>query len=276
MKMKTTPSRLLLIAALAGALSGAAHAQTAATVATVNGAPITQADVDAMLRASGQPDSPQIRDAIKQQLITRVLIQQAAEKANYADKPEVKAAMQQAKASAEVQLYVRDNLKPEPVTDAQVKARYDELVAALGKNEYKPRLIVVKDPATAATVLSELKSGKSFDGLARQYSMAPSRDTGGELQWVSFNTPAVEGKTAGLPLPIAQALEKLTVGAATKDSIPVDGVRAIVKLDAKRPTQVPGFETAKPGLQQQLQAIAVEKASAQMIGNLLKDAKITQ
>lgn len=276
MKMKTTPNRLLLIAALAGALSGAAHAQTAATVATVNGVPITQADVDAMLRASGQPDSPEIRQAIKNRLITRVLVQQAAEKANYADKPEVKAAVQQAKANAEVQLYLRDNVKPEPVTDEQVKARYDELVAALGKNEYKPRLIVVKDPATAATVLSELKSGKSFDGLARQYSMAPSRDTGGELPWVSFNTPAAEGKTAGLPLPIAQALEKLTVGAATKDSIPVDGVRAIVKLDAKRPTQVPGFEAAKPALQQQLQAIAVEKASAQMIGSLLKDAKITQ
>ncbi|WP_175976955.1 peptidyl-prolyl cis-trans isomerase [Burkholderia sp. BCC1047] len=276
MKMKTTPNRLLTIVALAGALSGAAHAQTAATVATVNGTPITQADVDTLLRASGQPDSPQIRQAIKNQLITRVLVQQAAEKANYADKPEVKAAMQQAKATAEVQLYLRDNVKPEPVTDEQVKARYDELVAALGKNEYKPRVIVVKDPVAAATVLSELKAGKSFDGLARQYSLAPSRDTGGELPWVSFNTPAAEGKTAGLPLPVAQALEKLPVGAVTKDSIPVDGARAIVKLDAKRPTQVPGFETAKPTLQQQLQAIAAEKASAQMIGNLLKDAKITQ
>ncbi|MDN7425843.1 peptidyl-prolyl cis-trans isomerase [Burkholderia sp. AU45388] len=276
MKMKTTPNRLLTIVALAGALSGAVHAQTAATVATVNGTPITQADVDTLLRASGQPDSPQIRQAIKNQLITRVLVQQAAEKANYADKPEVKAAMQQAKATAEVQLYLRDNVKPEPVTDEQVKARYDELVASLGKNEYKPRVIVVKDSVAAATVLSELKAGKSFDGLARQYSLAPSRDTGGELPWVSFNTPAAEGKTAGLPLPVAQALEKLPVGAVTKDSIPVDGVRAIVKLDAKRPTQVPGFETAKPTLQQQLQAIATEKASAQMIGNLLKDAKITQ
>ncbi|WP_175874556.1 peptidyl-prolyl cis-trans isomerase [Burkholderia sp. BCC0397] len=276
MKMKTIPNRLLTIVALAGALSGPVHAQTAATVATVNGTPITQADVDTLLRASGQPDSPQIRQAIKNQLITRVLVQQAAEKANYADKPEVKAAMQQAKVTAEVQLYLRDNVKPEPVTDEQVKARYDELVAALGKNEYKPRVIVVKDAVAAATVLSELKAGKSFDGLARQYSLAPSRDTGGELPWVSFNTPAAEGKTAGLPLPVAQALEKLTVGAATKDSIPVDGVRAIVKLDAKRPTQVPGFETAKPTLQQQLQAIAAEKASAQMIGNLLKDAKITQ
>ncbi|WP_175824183.1 peptidyl-prolyl cis-trans isomerase [Burkholderia sp. BCC0419] len=276
MKMKTIPNRLLTIVALAGALSGPVHAQTAATVATVNGTPITQADVDTLLRASGQPDSPQIRQAIKNQLITRVLVQQAAEKANYADKPEVKAAMQQAKVTAEVQLYLRDNVKPEPVTDEQVKARYDELVAALGKNEYKPRVIVVKDAVAAATVLSELKAGKSFDGLARQYSLAPSRDTGGELPWVSFNTPAAEGKTAGLPLPVAQALEKLTVGAATKDSIPVDGARAIVKLDAKRPTQVPGFETAKPTLQQQLQAIAAEKASAQMIGNLLKDAKITQ
>lgn len=273
---KTTPNRLLLIAALAGVLSGPVHAQTAAAVATVNGTTITQADVDTLLRASGQPDSPQVRQAIKNQLITRVLVQQAAEKANYGDKPEVKAAVQQAKVNAEVQLYLRDNVKPEPVTDEQVKARYDELVAALGKNEYKPRLIVVKDPVTAATVLSELKSGKSFEGLARQYSMAPSRDTGGELPWVSFHTPAAEGKTGGLPLPVAQAIEKLTVGAATKDSIPVDGVRAIVKLDAKRPTQVPGFETAKPALQQQLQAIAVEKASAQMIGNLLKDAKIAQ
>ncbi|HDR9586000.1 TPA: peptidyl-prolyl cis-trans isomerase [Burkholderia stabilis] len=276
MMKKTTPNRLLLIAALAGVLSGPVHAQTAAAVATVNGTTITQADVDTLLRASGQPDSPQVRQAIKNQLITRVLVQQAAEKANYGDKPEVKAAVQQAKVNAEVQLYLRDNVKPEPVTDEQVKARYDELVAALGKNEYKPRLIVVKDPVTAATVLSELKSGKSFEGLARQYSMAPSRDTGGELPWVSFHTPAAEGKTGGLPLPVAQAIEKLTVGAATKDSIPVDGVRAIVKLDAKRPTQVPGFETAKPALQQQLQAIAVEKASAQMIGNLLKDAKIAQ
>ncbi|AOJ33958.1 peptidylprolyl isomerase [Burkholderia metallica] len=276
MKTKTTPNRLLLIAALVGALSGPAHAETAATVATVNGTPITQADVDALLRASGQPDSPQIRQAIKNQLITRVLVQQAAEKANYADRPEVKAAVQQAKANAEVQLYLRDNVKPEPVTDEQVKARYDELVAALGKDEYKPRVIVVQDPLTAATVLSELKAGKSFDGLARQYSMAPSRDAGGELPWVSFHTPATEGRTSGLPLPIAQALEKLKVGAATSDSIPVDGVRAIVKLDAKRPTQVPGFATAKPALQQQLQAAAVEKASAQMIGNLVKDAKITQ
>ena len=140
------------------AFAGIAQAETSAlptgTVATVNGTPITQTEVDAVLKASRQSDTPQIRQAIKNQLITRVLIQQAAEKANYGSKPEVQTAMQVAKANAETQLYMKDNVKPAAVTDAQVKARYDEIVASLGKDEFKPRLIVVKDAATAATVLS--------------------------------------------------------------------------------------------------------------------------
>ena len=261
-------------------IAGIAQAETAGlptgTVATVNGTPITQAEVDAVLKASRQSDTPQIRQAIKNQLITRMLIQQAAEKANYGSKPEVQSAMQVAKANAETQLYMRDNVKPAAVTDAQVKARYDEIVASLGKDEFKPRVIVVKDAATAATVLSELKAGKSFDGLARQYSIAPSRDAGGELPWVSFKTPATEGKTSGLPVAIAQALEKLPAGAVTSESIPVDGARVIVKLDAKRPTQVPAFNAAKTAIQQQLQALSLEKASAEFVGSLLKSATIQQ
>lgn len=279
--MQPTFNRILIATAIAWQLTLPVKAQTGAapataTVATVNGTPITDAEVSTVLQASKQPDSPQIRQAIKNQLIARVLIQQAAEKANYGSKPEVQAAMQAAKANAETQLFLRDNVKPAPVTDADVKARYDEIVASLGKDEYKPRLIVVKDAATATTVLSELKAGKSFDGLARQYSIAASRDAGGELPWVSFKTPATEGKTSGLPVSIAQALEKLPAGAVTPESIPVDGARAIVKLDAKRPTQVPAFNQAQTTIRQQLEALALEKASAQFVGGLLKNATIQQ
>lgn len=278
MKLSCTLSALVLTAALTNSAFAqtSAASQAAGSVATVNGTAITQAEVDAVLRASRQPDTPQVRLAIKNQLITRVLIQQAAEKANYGNKPEVLAAMQVAKANAETQLYLKDNVKPEPVTDAQVKARYDEIVASLGKDEYKPRLIVVRDAVTAATVLSELKAGKSFEGLARQYSLAPSRDAGGELPWVSFKTPATEGKTSGLPVAIAQALERLPAGAVTPESVPVDGARAIVKLDAKRLTQVPAFNQAQATIRQQLQALALEKASAQFVGGLLKSATIQQ
>lgn len=60
------------------------------------------------------------------------------------------------------------------------------------------------------------------------------------------------------------------------DSIPLDGTRAIVKLDAKRPTQVPAFNQAQATIRQQLEAQALEKASAQLVGGLLKNATIQQ
>ncbi|KVS50722.1 peptidylprolyl isomerase [Burkholderia cepacia] len=284
--MQTTFNRILIATALAWQLALPAQAQAqsstlpAGEVATVNGTPITKTEVDAVLQASRQPDTPQLRQTIKNQLIAQVLIRQAAEKAGYANKPEVQTAMQVAKSNAETQLYLRDNVKPEPVTDAQVKARYDEIVASLGKEEVKPRIIVVKDAATATTVLAGLKSGQSFNALARQYSQAPSAAAGGELPWVSFKTPVTEGKTQGLPLAVAQALTQLPVGGVTPQSIAlgndVNGPRAIVKVDAKRPTQVPSFEAAKTTIQQQLQALSIEKATANFVGGLMKGATIQQ
>ncbi|AMU19152.1 peptidylprolyl isomerase [Burkholderia cenocepacia] len=284
--MQTTFNRILIATTIAWQLAlpvqSLAQSSTLPTgaVATVNGTPVTKAEVDAVIQASRQPDTPQFRQAIKNQLIARVLIQQAADKASYGSKPEVQAAMQLAKSTAETQLFVRDNVKPEPVSDAQVKARYDEIVASLGKEEIKPRIIVTKDVTTAATVLAGLKAGQSFDALAQQYSQAPTAAAGGELPWVSFKTPVTDGNTQGLPLSVAQAITQLPVGGVTPQSIALgndaNGPRAIVKVDAKRPTQVPSFDAAKATIQQQLQALALEKATANFVGGLMKNASIQQ
>ncbi|MEK8011658.1 peptidyl-prolyl cis-trans isomerase, partial [Burkholderia contaminans] len=56
------------IACVAQAQTPASSASPAGAVATVNGTAITQAEVDAVLRASRQPDTPQVREAIKNQL----------------------------------------------------------------------------------------------------------------------------------------------------------------------------------------------------------------
>ena len=250
------------------------------TVAIVNGVSIPQAQLENALRASRQPDTPQIRQAIRQELVARELFRQNAEKQHYDTKPEVQEVMNAAKVNAETQLYLTDNIHPEPVTDAQVKARYDDIVGSLGKEEYKPRIISVADEATANTVLAQLKAGSTFDALARQYSVAPSKAAGGEMAWVSFKLPLEEGKTQGLPLPVAQAVTQLPVGAVTSAAIPVTQgsgtLYVIARLDAKRPTVVPGFDQAKDTIRQQLQALAVEKASAQFVAGQLKDATIQQ
>jgi parvulin-like peptidyl-prolyl isomerase len=129
---------------------------------------------------------------------------------------------------------------------------------------------------TAATVLSELKAGKRFDVLAQQYSVAPSKANGGELPWVSFKTPVTEGKTQGLPLAVAQAITQLPVGGVTPESIPAGSTRLIVKLDAKRPTQVPTFDAVKDTIRKQLEALALEKAAADFTAGLLKGATVQQ
>ncbi|MBK3786706.1 peptidyl-prolyl cis-trans isomerase [Paraburkholderia aspalathi] len=252
----------------------------AGTLAIVNGVPIPLSQFDDALHASHQQDTPQVRQQIKRDLIVRELLRQGAEKHGYDTKPEVQAAINVAKVNAATQLYVKDSLHPEAVTDAQVKARYDGIVASLGKEEYRPRIISVADDATARAVLAKLKAGSPFEALARAYSVAASKATGGEMPWVSFKTPVTDGNTQGLPLPVAQAITQLPAGAVTLTAIPVtqgnSTLYVIVKLDAKRPTQVPAFDQMKDTIRQQLQVIAVEKASVQFVSDQLKGASIQQ
>ncbi len=246
------------------------------TLAIVNGVAIPQARLREALRASGQSDTPQARQFFKQELITRELLRQYAEKQNYDTKPEVQQAVSVAKAAAETELYMRNNVHPESVSEAQVKARYDEVVGTLGKDEYKLRIISVADDAAAETVLAKIKAGVAFDALVRQYSIASSKEEGGEMPWVSFKTPITEGKTQGVPLPVAEAVIRLPAGGVTPVPIVVNNLRVIVKLEAKRATQVPAFDEMKDTIRQQLQAVAFNKAGARFVGGLMKTAAIQE
>ncbi|WP_246216215.1 peptidylprolyl isomerase [Paraburkholderia agricolaris] len=246
------------------------------TVAIVNNVAIPQAKLDEAVLLSRQPDTPQLRKTLTSQLIALELFRQEAEKQHYGTKLEVKQAMDAAKANTETALFLKENVRAEPVTDLQVKAQYDRIVASLGKDEYKPRIILVADDAAAALVLGKLKSGVAFDQLAREYSIAPSKSAGGELAWVSLRMPLVDGQTQGMPLPIAQALVQLPPGGVTPVPIVVDNARVLIKLDAKRPTEIPAFDQAKAAIRQQLQAVALEKAAANLVAGLLKDARIQQ
>lgn len=248
----------------------------AGVVALVNGMPISQMELDAAVQESHQPDTTRLRQLLKQQLIARELFRQNAEKRHYDSKPEVQQAINVAKVNAETQAYLRDNLHPEAVTEAQIRTRYDEIVGSLGKEEYKPRVIAVADDATANTVIAQLKAGAAFDAVARQYSVAPTRSAGGELPWVSFKAPVTEGKTQGLPIALAQAIIQLPVGGITPTPILTADARVIVKLDAKRPTNVPTFDQAKDAIRAQLKTLALEKAAAAFVSGQLQAAAIRQ
>jgi parvulin-like peptidyl-prolyl isomerase len=245
-------------------------------VAVVNGTPITQDQLDVATRAMNLPDSPALRANVKKQLIARELFVQAAQAAHYDTHADVRNAVEQAKDLAMSQAYLRDTIKPASVSDADVKAKYDEVVATLGENEFKSSVIVTNDLDTAQKALDQLKNHGDFAQLAKQYSVAPDAAQGGVLNWVSFKLPLQEGKTQGWPLPVADALMKLPVGSVTSSPVAAGGKFYVLRLDEKRATQVPLFETAKPALARQLRQAALQKATADVVIGLVKSAKIQE
>jgi parvulin-like peptidyl-prolyl isomerase len=280
----------LVAAALCGALAPHAYALNKAAkkpadataalpadaVGSVNGVPITQAQVDEAVRLSKAPDTPALRAALKNQLIARELFRQAALKQHYDTKPQVVAAVEQAKALAMTQAYLRDQVKPVPVTDADVKARYDAIVATLGENEYKPSVIAVNDADTAKQIIARLRKGEDFGALAREFSKGPSAAQGGALNWISFKTPIEAGHTQNWPQQLAEALVKLPQGGLTREPVQIGDMYWIVRADDKRQTQVPTFDQAKGTLRQQLEQVAMEKATAQVVADLIRNARIQQ
>lgn len=256
-----------------------AHAQDGgAPVATVNGVPITQSTFEKALRGAlgrGGADTPELREAVKNQLIARELFAQEAKKRNLDSDPRVAEAVDQARTNAMVRLYLSEAIKPEPVTDADLRAQYEKIKASLGPEEYKLRIIVTHDKAQAEEALSTARQGRSFSQLAQQYSTAPTARRGGELNWVSFKSPAQEGKTNGLPLVVAQAVERMKPGDIS-DLLSFNNQWLIVQLEEKRPTVLMTFEQAKPALQKMLTTRAVERATNDLVRSLASSAKITR
>lgn len=270
--------RLAAAGAVLLSLCGAAGAQDK-PLATVNGVPIKQSLLDMAVKqavAQGNQDSPQLREAIKNQLIARELFVQEGMRQNLDKDPEVAAAVEEAKRSAVVQRYLRSQVKIKQITEEDAKTQYEQAKANLGPKEYKLRVILLPSEQRAKEVRDQLGKGRDFADLARQWSQAPSSSRGGELgDWVSFKSPAKEGQTGPLPLPLAQAVEKLQKGKVS-DPVNVQNQWWLVMLEDTRPTRVPTFEQAKGNLMRMLQQREIEKATNDLANQLAKNAKIVQ
>ncbi|AKZ29074.1 hypothetical protein ACH51_22740 (plasmid) [Ralstonia solanacearum] len=69
-------------------------------------------------------------------------------------------------------------------------------------------MIQLGDDVTAAQVLAQLKQGGDFAKLAQQYSTAPNKVRGGDMDWVSFKVPISDAEHAYLRDHGLDALER--------------------------------------------------------------------
>ena len=156
----------LLLPPLAFSLLLAAGAAAAQNIATVNGVAIPSARAEAMLKemaTQGRPDSPQIRQAIKEELINREIMMQEASKLGIATQPDVATQLEFSRQNVLVRAYIQEYFKRNAITDDEVKGEYDKIKQELGAKEFRARHILVKTEDIANGIIAKLKTGGKFE-----------------------------------------------------------------------------------------------------------------
>jgi peptidyl-prolyl cis-trans isomerase C len=257
------------------ALAGPAVAEPA-FVAKVNGVAIPTSEFSRALKqalATGQTDTPQLRRLVVQRLIVDELFWQEARKRKLDKSAESDAAAEHARRESAIRQYVLAATKPAEPSDAEVRQRYDQTVANLGPREYRLSLIQTPDEQALRDAAKRIADGADFAAQARQVSKAPSAARGGELDWLSFPLPPVEGHTNGLPLEVAQAVAKLAPGQISAP-IHLRDTWAVVRLDAQRPTLVPPFEQVETTMRRAARVKAAEEAGRALAQSVMRGARI--
>ncbi len=257
--MISMKSRILL-AGCAGMLS----TSVCFAEVTVNGVTISDAQVNLLVKertAQGQPDSPELRKAMREDLIAREVVSQEAKKRGLDKNPDVVAQMQIASQSVLVRAYLQDYIKKHPVSESALKAEFERIKAAMGDTEYQARHILVASEAEAKSIAAQLKKGAKFDKLASEKSQDPgSKARGGELGWI----------TRGNVVPqFGDTLAKLKKG-ETSEPVQTQFGWHIIKLEDVRPLKTPPFDNVKDSLRQRLEQQEIQSA----VADLRKQAKV--
>lgn len=232
----------------------------AADVATVNGKAIPQGMYDALYseyKAQGAPDSPQIKNEVKEALIRQEILSQEAKKKGLDKKPEVVSQMELAKQNVLMRAVISDFVRNNKVSDEKLKKDYETIKSKIGDTEYKARHVLLKKEEDAKAVIAKLDKGEKIADLAKQSEDPGSKDNGGDLGW---SAP----KAAYVPA-FADALMKLKKGEYTKEPVKTEFGFHVIMLEDTRALKHPPFDEVKGQLQQ--------SAIRQMVEDYIKDLR---
>ncbi|MBC7392641.1 MULTISPECIES: peptidylprolyl isomerase [unclassified Variovorax] len=249
--MKKQILKAVTATVLIGTFSFAALAQNAAIV---NGKAVPKTRMDMLaqqLAAAGRPVTPEMQPQLREEVITREVFMQEAQKQALDANDDYKAQLELARQAIMIRQLFENFKKTHPVTDAEVQAEYDKFVAANGGKEYKSRHILVETKDQADKIMADLKKGGKFEDIAKKQSKDPgSGAKGGDLDWANPGSFVPE---------FSEALIKLKKGETTSEPIKSQFGYHIIRLDDVRQAQLPKVDEVKPQITQQLQQQRLQK-----------------
>jgi len=159
---------------------------------TVNGVAITRDQLNQFLhnlQAQGQKITPEVENAILNELIVRELVAGDAHKKKLDASPEVRAQMKLVQQQVLVDAWFADYFNQNPIKDEQVREEYNRQLEStkIGKNsnEYAVSQILLSSEQEAQEVAKRLENNEPFERIAQEKSMdKPSAAQGGKLGWL--------------------------------------------------------------------------------------------
>lgn len=223
------------------------------TFATVNGKAIPKIRADALIAgqaAQGQPDSPELRKAVTEELVRREILTQESVKKGFDKKPEVQGQVELARQGVLIGAYLNDYVRNHPITEDQIKKEYEVIKGKLGNKEYKARHILVEKEDEAKAIIEKLKKGARIEDLAKDSKDPGSKERGGDLGWAN---------PASFVPPFSAAMTKLEKGKFTEVPVKSDFGWHVILLEDTRELKLPTMDEAKAQISQQLQQRMVQK-----------------
>lgn len=245
-------------AAASLALMLAAGSAAAQNAAVVNGKAIPKSRADEFVAAlvqQGRPDTPELRAAVREELVARELFGQEAERRGLARNPEVQKQLDTMRQDLLVRALIRDYVRAKPITDAEIKAEYDRVVKQNTGKEYKAHHILVEKEDDAKKIIADLKGGAKFEDLAKQSKDPGSAANGGDLDW---NPPGTFVK------PFSDAMTRLDKGKYTETPVQTQFGWHVIRLDDVRDAKVPPLEQVRPQIQQELERRRIQELQQEL------------
>lgn len=249
--MKKQILQAFAAAVLLGAVPLAALAQNAAIV---NGKPVPKVRMDVLaqqLAAAGRPVTPEMQGQLREEVITREVFMQEAQKQGLDSTEDYKNQLELARQAILIRQLFDNYRKTNTVSDADAQAEYNKFAAANSGKEFKARHILVETEDQAKKILADLKKGAKFEDVAKKQSKDPgSGANGGDLDWASPSSFVPE---------FSEAMVKLNKGETTAAPVKTQFGYHIIRVDDIRQAQLPKFDEVKPQIIQQLQQQRLQK-----------------
>ncbi|MEO5373595.1 MAG: peptidylprolyl isomerase [Alphaproteobacteria bacterium] len=237
---------------LAPAVTPAAWAAADPVIATVNGTEIRRSALDRLVQSQSQLKGAPVEaiyDQLLDHLVSTEVILTAARKENVQNDPAVKSQLRDLEDQLIRRTFLSKHVNAE-ITDAKVKAHYDELVKKIPpKEEVRVRHILVQTEDEAKAAITEIKGGAKFDDVAARKSMDGSKDRGGDLGYLTRDV-LVES--------FAEAAFKLKPGEMTQEPVKTPFGWHVIKMEDKRVGH-PAFDEVKDEVRADLADGMVQK-----------------